>query len=79
MKDQHPVTGLCQALEVSFSGYYDWRKCQSNPPPRRLEDQRLKEQVLHIHRDSRQTYGAPRVQRHCVARASVTDAIASLG
>ncbi len=64
MKDQHPITALCETLEVSLSGYYDWRKCQSSPPPRRLEDQRLKEQVLQIHRDSRQTYGAPRVQMH---------------
>jgi len=64
MKNERPITTLCEALEVSPSGYYDWRNCQTNPPPRRLEDQRLKEHVLQIHQDSRQTYGAPRVQMH---------------
>ena len=64
MKNQHAITTLCEALEVSSSGYYDWQEAQANPPPRWLEDQRLKEQVLQIHRDSRQTYGAPRVQAH---------------
>jgi transposase InsO family protein len=62
MKNEHAITTLCEALGVSPSGYYDWRDALANPPPRRLEDQRLKEQVLQIHRDSRQTYGAPRVQ-----------------
>ena len=64
MKNQHAITTLCEALEVSPSGYYDWQEAQANPPARRLEDQRLKEQVRQIHQDSRQTYGAPRVQMH---------------
>ncbi|MGH7972124.1 MAG: IS3 family transposase [Limisphaerales bacterium] len=64
MKNEHAITTLCEALEVWPSGYYDWREARANPPPRRLEDQRLKAQVLQIHRESRQTYGAPRVQRH---------------
>jgi putative transposase len=62
MKKDHSITALCRALEVSPSGYYDWRNGQGQPPPRRLEDQRLSEQVIQIHQDSRQTYGAPRVQ-----------------
>jgi putative transposase len=64
MKHQHAISTLCEALEVSTSGYYDWRDGQANPAPRHLEDQHLKEQVVRIHRDSRQTYGAPRVQMH---------------
>jgi transposase InsO family protein len=64
MKNEHSITALCETLEVSFSGYYDWQGSQTSPPPRRLEDERLKAQVLQIHRDSRQTYGAPRVQMH---------------
>ena len=62
MKDQHAITTLCEALEVSASGYYDWRNGQAKPSPRHLEDQRLKEQIVQLHRESRQTYGAPRVQ-----------------
>lgn len=62
MKDDYPVTDLCQTMDVSPSGYYDWQTSKTSPPPRRLEDQCLKEQVTQIHRQSRQTYGAPRVQ-----------------
>jgi len=64
MKSEYSITALCETLEVSLSGYYDWQTSQTSPPPRRLEDERLKAQVLQIHRDSRQTYGAPRVQMH---------------
>jgi transposase InsO family protein len=62
MKDQHPITTLCQALEVSSGGYYDWKTRQSTPSPRRAEDQRLQAQILQLHRESRQTYGVPRIQ-----------------
>ena len=53
---------LCLALEVSPSGYYDWQ--QSKTSARRLEDEQLKEKIQRIHRHSRQTYGAPRIQMH---------------
>jgi transposase InsO family protein len=53
---------LCQAFEVSSSGYYDWRRRQSQPSLRTQEDLRLKEQIRHIHAQSRQTYGSPRIQ-----------------
>ena len=53
---------LCLALEVSPSGYYDWQ--QSKTSARRLEDEQLKEKIERIHRHSRQTYGAPRIQMH---------------
>jgi putative transposase len=62
LKSQHPIRALCQALEVSASGYYDWRRRQSQPAGRRRQDQQLKEQIRRIHQDSRQTYGAPRIQ-----------------
>src|SRR5207249_9811096 len=44
------------------SGYYDWH--HSKTSLRRLEDEQLKEKIQRIHRDSRQTYGAPRIQMH---------------
>jgi transposase InsO family protein len=62
MKTQHSIRSLCQALEVSPSGYYDWCQRQSQPGPRAQENARLAAQILQIHRDSRQTYGSPRIQ-----------------
>jgi putative transposase len=62
MKAHHPISRMCQTFEVSASGFYDWRHRQKHPAPRALENQRLKEQIVHIHQASRQTYGAPRIQ-----------------
>lgn len=64
MKIEYPITALCQALEVSLSGYYDWRQRKSCPAARALEEQKLRAEIAHIHDESRQTYGAPRVQMH---------------
>jgi transposase InsO family protein len=52
---------LCEAFEVSRSGYYQWQARQRQPSARHQADRQLTEQVLRIHRDSRQTYGAPRI------------------
>ncbi len=62
MKADHSIRQLCQAFEVSPSGYYDWGRRQGQPCQRQQQDQRLTVQIGHIHEQSRQTYGAPRVQ-----------------
>jgi putative transposase len=49
-------------FDVSTSGYYAWSKCRSNPCQRVRTDQELKVQILDIYKQSRQTYGAPRIQ-----------------
>jgi transposase InsO family protein len=61
LKDQHSIVALCQAFAVSSSGYYDWCRRQSQPGPRAQEDRQLRAEVMRIHRESRQTYGAPRI------------------
>ena len=50
---------LCRLLGVSTSGYYAWRK--RGPSLRERRDAELLEQIVHIHEESRGTYGAPRV------------------
>lgn len=54
-----PITILCRVLEVSTSGYYRWAK--QRPSARAMEDERLRVEVAAIHRESRGTYGSPRV------------------
>lgn len=55
----HAVRTMCRALAVSTSGYYAWR---SRPESARVvEDRRLTVEIRAIHRESRGTYGAPRV------------------
>ena len=62
MKAEHCIARLCQAFEVSPSGYYDWSERQEHPSQRQQLDQQLKEQISRIHAESRKTYGSPRVQ-----------------
>ena len=52
---------LCDNLQVSPSGFYDWDLRRSNPGTRAVEDEALAAAVVEIHAQSRQTYGAPRV------------------
>lgn len=61
MKNDHAVLRLCQELEVSASGYYDWQSRCSCPSPRALQDQALKQEIQSIHASSRKTYGSPRI------------------
>jgi transposase InsO family protein len=63
MKTEHPIRSLCEALEVSSSGYYDWFRRQTQPSPRALENELLAKQIAQAHQDSRQTYGSPRIQK----------------
>ena len=63
MKSDYRLKALCQALEVSASGYYDWEQRKSCPVPRARKDQELRVQIAQIHKESRQTYGAPRIEK----------------
>ncbi len=53
------VTRLCRTLHVSRSGYYAWKGRPLSAHAKR--DQQLSELIGDIHRNSRTTYGAPRV------------------
>lgn len=64
MKAEHPITALCRALKVSASGYYSWKQRHSHPTRRAVEGQKLQAEIARIHHESRETYGAPRVQMH---------------
>jgi len=58
-KASHSVPLLCKLLGVSKSGYYAWRN--RLPSERSRLDAVLSEKIGMIHRNSRATYGAPRV------------------
>lgn len=54
------VTPACAVLKVSRSAYYQWRT--QSPSPRHRQDAELGAHIATIHRESRGTYGVPRVQ-----------------
>jgi len=61
MKNDHFILLLCQVLEVSPSGYYDWQERRQTPSARAQQNQTLRQQIKTIHVKSRETYGSPRV------------------
>ncbi len=55
----YPITVLCQALEVSESGYYAWKNREVSQHAR--EDARLAAEIQQIYLSHRQVYGSPRI------------------
>ena len=52
---------MCQVLNVSTSGYYDW---QERPPSKReQQDKILLRQIQKIHQAGRGTYGSPKIHK----------------
>jgi putative transposase len=54
-----PVTTMCRVLGISPSGYWAWS--QRPPSARQPHDAELIVRIGEIHRQSRGTYGVPRV------------------
>jgi len=61
MKNDYSILALCEHLEVSPSGYYDWQKRRALPGPRARADLCLTRDIKKLHVQSRQTYGSPRI------------------
>jgi putative transposase len=57
----HSVPTMCRVLGVSASGYYAWQRRGASA--RALQDQHVLEHIRAFHRQSRGTYGAPRIHR----------------
>ena len=57
---------MCRVLQVSRSSYYIWLK--SKPSKRLLENKKLIEQIKIIHKQSKGTYGSPRITKELKAR-----------
>lgn len=53
------VEAMCEALDVSASGYYAW--CQRGVSPRQQSDARLSDDIECVFVESRRTYGSHRV------------------
>ena len=52
---------MCHVLQVSRAGYYAWLGRPESP--RAIHQAGIVERIRQVHRDSRETYGSPRVHR----------------
>jgi putative transposase len=59
MSGEHDIKLMCETLAASRSGYYQW--LSSEERIRAQEDRVLREQIEAVHKQSRGTYGSPRV------------------
>jgi putative transposase len=62
----HPIATMCRVLGVSPSGYYAWRERPLSVRAR--TDVKLSAEIHAIHRESRGTYGVPRIHAELAAR-----------
>src|SRR5215472_428406 len=67
-RHEYSISLLCQALEVSQSGYYAWKTRQVSQHCR--EDARLSAEIQQIFLEHRQVYGSPRIQAVLQARGT---------
>jgi hypothetical protein len=58
-REHFPVRLMCQVLDASSSGFYDWLRRPESL--RAAEDRALVEKIQAVHSESRRTYGSPRV------------------
>jgi putative transposase len=56
---EFPVERVCEALDVSRSGYYDWKDRPRSSQIKRREELAVK--IQDIHEENRGAYGSPRV------------------
>jgi len=64
-KVNHAIALLCRVLDVSSSGFYAWRN--RSPSARATKDAQLAAQIVTIHKESREIYGAPRIHAELAA------------
>jgi len=59
LRERYPVSVLCQVLEVSTSGYHEWRSRPASA--RQLANERLVSEIRVLHAESFGSYGSPRI------------------
>jgi putative transposase len=67
-REQWEAVRMCRVLEVSRSGYYDWRDRRDNPGSLELRRQKLLSEIRAEQELGRGVYGAPRIHAGLIAR-----------
>ena len=60
-KEDFSIARMCKVFGVSGSGYYAWSK--RRPSLRARENEKLLVEIKAAHKESRETYGSPRIHQ----------------
>jgi putative transposase len=71
-RDSFPVAALCDALEVSASGYYAW--LDRPPSPRAQRHDQIQAAVQQLHTESHGIYGSHKIARELAERPELESA-----
>ena len=66
-----PVSLMCEVLEISTSGYFNWKRGQGEPDhclSRFQSDEALLAHIRAIHAEIKGEYGWPRMHKELLAR-----------
>nr|WP_245741916.1 IS3 family transposase [Pisciglobus halotolerans] len=67
-QNEFSVVRMCEVLNVSRSGYYNWiAEKQKEPTKRQLYREELKQKITKFFHESLGTYGAPRIHKDLLA------------
>ena len=67
----YDIKVLCEILDVSKSGYYDWLKRPIGKRAKRRAE--LLEAIRRVHQESRQVYGSPRIHKELKNRGATVN------
>lgn len=59
LRESYPISMLCELLEVSTSGYHEWRGRSASP--RQIANERVVSEIRILHAQSLSSYGSPRI------------------
>lgn len=60
-QQHYPIVRLCELLDVSSSGYYDWK---DRPPSQRtIDNRRMTTKIRYLHKASHEIYGSPNIHK----------------
>jgi len=63
-REEHKVTRMCEVLEVSPSGFYDW--VERPESARSRENRALTQKIAYFHQRSKGVYGSPKIHADLV-------------
>lgn len=68
-RKEYKIVRLCDVLEVSASGFYDWLE---RPESHRCQENRkLTQKIKHYHEQSREVYGSPKIHEDLIEEGEI--------